>query len=154
MSSSARSVWATDIWRDRRYWLCVAAALVFWTALYAAAPPELNLAWPSKHVLLFANLALLYPVAEEFVFRGALQSVLQRYLPSPSFGPISPANLATSLLFVALHFLTHAPLWAAAVIIPSLAFGYFKERYGSLIPSIVLHVFYNTGYYWVFGNPG
>jgi membrane protease YdiL (CAAX protease family) len=33
------------------------------------------------------------------------------------------------------------------VFAPSLVFGYFRERYGSIAPGAVLHVFYNAGYF-------
>jgi len=97
--------------------------------------------------------ALVYPVLEEIVFRGGLQEVLQRYVRGRAIGPITVANIGTSVVFTALHFLYHAPLWAAAVFIPSLIFGYFKDSYRRLAPPIVLHVFYNTGYYWLFAAP-
>ena len=61
------------------------------------------------------------------------------------------ANLLTSLVFAGMHFFYHLPLWAAAVFIPSLVFGYFKDKYLSLGPPILLHVYYNSGYYWLFG---
>ena len=61
-------------------------------------------------------------------------------------------GVLTSLLFTALHFINHAPLWAAAVFFPSLVFGFFKDRTGKLAAPIILHVFYNSGYFWLFGQ--
>ncbi|MEO7557618.1 MAG: JDVT-CTERM system glutamic-type intramembrane protease, partial [Gammaproteobacteria bacterium] len=60
------------------------------------------------------------------------------------------ANVATTLLFAGFHFFYHAPLWAALVILPSLIFGYFRDRHQRVLPAIVLHVFYNAGYFWLF----
>ena len=57
------------------------------------------------------------------------------------------ANLATSVLFTALHFVSHPPLWAAGVLLPSLLYGYFRDRHDSVYPAIALHVFYNAGYF-------
>ena len=71
---------------------------------------------------------------------------------SVTFGEGRHANLLTSLLFTALHFINHAPLWAAAVFFPSLVFGFFKDRTGKLAAPIILHVFYNSGYFWLFGQ--
>ena len=34
------------------------------------------------------------------------------------------------------------------MLLPSLLFGYFKDRYRSLTIPIILHVFYNAGYFW------
>ncbi len=106
-------------------------------------------AWPLQQPFTFLQLALLYPLVEEIVFRGLLQDACHRHLPKRALGPISLANLVTSIVFTIVHFLYHAPSWAALVFLPSLVFGYCKDRYNSLIPPILLHVFYNTGYYWV-----
>lgn len=52
----------------------------------------------------------------------------------------------------ALHFLYRPLPWAALVFVPSLIFGYFKDKYHGLSAPIQLHIFYNTGYYWIFGG--
>jgi membrane protease YdiL (CAAX protease family) len=33
------------------------------------------------------------------------------------------------------------------VLLPSLLYGYFRDRHGSVYPAIALHVFYNAGYF-------
>lgn len=138
------------VWRDHYLWLAVGAAVPLWFALYLWAEPALNLRWPLNQPAVFLQLVLLYPLLEEIVFRGAVQTTAHRYLPSRSLGPISLSNLVTSFLFTAMHFLYHSPLWASLVIIPSLVFGYFKERHGTLSAPVLLHVCYNTGYYLIF----
>ena len=40
----------------------------------------------------------------------------------------------------------------AAVLLPSLVFGFFKDRSGALWAPMALHVFYNSGYFWLFGG--
>ena len=40
----------------------------------------------------------------------------------------------------------------AAVIVPSLIFGYFRDRHGNIHAAVVLHVFYNAGYLWLFSS--
>lgn len=136
-------------WKDLQFWLAMGAALPVWGALLAFAPhPALDLAWPLDAPASFLLLALVYPVAEEIIFRGALQEWLGDHLPS-ALGPLSLANLGTSIVFAALHFIYHPPLWAASVFVPSLLFGYFKDRTGSLQAPILLHIFYNTGYFWL-----
>lgn len=97
--------------------------------------------------------ALFYPVLEEVVFRGLIQELVQQTVSARAFGPLSVANLLTSLLFTGLHFLTHTPLWAALVFFPSLVFGYFKDRHRSLRAPILLHVCYNAGFLWLFTVP-
>ena len=89
-------------------------------------------------------LVLFYPIVEELIFRGMIQEYLvlktnNKLLASS----LSLANVLTSTLFVAIHFIYHTPLWAFMVFIPSLIFGYFKEQYQSIYPSIFLHIFYN-----------
>jgi uncharacterized protein len=137
--------------RDAQFWAAVAGAIVFWIALDAATRPQWDLTWPLHRAWLFVQLALLYPVAEEIVFRGAIQPWLARRTGALRLGPVSLANGVTSLLFAALHFYSHPALWAAAVFIPSLLLGYFRERHASLWPPIALHVFFNGGYFWLFG---
>lgn len=141
----------TGPWHDALLWTAAAGALPVWIALYFTARPALQLDWPLTHPAPFLLLVLLYPVLEEIVFRGLVQGAGHRYLPPRSFGPISLSNLVTTLAFVAVHFLYHAPAWAVAVLIPSLVFGYFKDKHGGLTIPIALHVYYNAGYYWIFG---
>ena len=97
--------------------------------------------------------ALLYPVVEEIIFRGLVQEFIHDHLSHKSLGPLTLANLLTSLLFTGLHFFFHAPLWAALVFFPSLVFGFFKDRTQRLLAPIILHVFYNAGYFWLFTVP-
>jgi membrane protease YdiL (CAAX protease family) len=82
---------------------------------------------------------------EELAFRGVIQEfIASKTKQYPSFFYLSVANIVTSLLFVAMHFVHHTPLWAVLVFIPSLVFGYFKEQYGHIGASIFLHMFYNA----------
>lgn len=90
-------------------------------------------------------LIVFYPVIEELAFRGVIQEfIASRTKQYPSFLHISVANIVTSVLFVAMHFVHHTPLWAVLVFVPSLIFGYFKEQYGHISASIFLHMFYNA----------
>lgn len=139
--------------RDRVFWGAIIAGLFFWSGLYLYTRPDLNLIWPLTQPVVFFFPAVVYPIVEEIVFRGLVQEALSRSLPTHILGPITIANLATSILFTSMHFIYHTPLWAIAVIIPSLVFGYFKDRHQSLLSPIVLHVYYNSGYYWIFSVP-
>ena len=66
---------------------------------------------------------MVYPLLEEIVFRGLVQELVHEYISAHSLGPLSVANLLTSLLFTGMHFFYHAPVWAALVFLPSLVFG-------------------------------
>ncbi len=138
------------LWRDFQFWAVIAAALLFLTGLYLWAQPTINWAWPFSFPKEFLLLVLIYPVLEEIVFRGLLQKRFHDWVSYQISGPISSANFITSLIFTAMHFIYHPPLWAAAVFIPSLVFGYFKDRYESLKAPIILHIFFNAGYFLIF----
>lgn len=140
--------------KDWTFHAAWAAALVFWGILYGFTQAQIQWDWPLREPWLFLWPALFYPVLEEIVFRGLVQDLAHQHLRPWRLGPISHANLITSLAFTALHFLYHPPAWAAAVILPSLVFGYFKDKYKGLTAPIALHVFYNCGYFWWFAPPG
>lgn len=96
--------------------------------------------------MLVAQMVLLYPVLEELAFRGAVQSwLLSRPLGAARRG-ISVANLITSVLFCAAHTIYQPILWATSTFIPSLVFGHFRERYDQVLPSVLLHGWYNLGF--------
>jgi membrane protease YdiL (CAAX protease family) len=84
------------------------------------------------------------PFIEELLFRGIIQGqLIQRIWFSVSWWGISRGNVIVSLLFTAVHFLYHPPLWALAVFLPSLVFGWFRDRYRQIYPGMFLHAFYN-----------
>jgi hypothetical protein len=99
----------------------------------------------------FITFALLYPIAEEVLFRGVIQPLLGKKLPANN-RTISTANIVTSLLFSAAHLINHSPLWALATFVPSLIYGYTMERYKTLYGPIILHCLYNAGYFAVAGQ--
>ena len=128
-------------------------APLFWLGLYYSGTEVSGPAWLSANAWLFLQLTLLYPVMEELVFRGWLQERLWKTgLARLSIYCISMPNIVTSVVFTGFHFLVHPPVSAVAVIAPSLVFGFFRDRYQSVLPSIILHVFYNTGVILLFGR--
>jgi membrane protease YdiL (CAAX protease family) len=137
-------------WQDPLFFAALAAALLYWLALYLITQPEVDAGWPFRQPLRFLYPALLYPIVEEWIFRGFVQEFAHRRLPPWRLGPLSHANILTSVLFTALHFINHPPLAAAMVFIPSLIFGFFKDRSGQLAAPTLLHIFYNSGYFWLF----
>lgn len=104
---------------------------------------------------LLAWLVVIYPAIEEWLFRGLLQpQLLRRKFGDKSQWGISLANVWTTLAFVAMHLLTHTLLWAVLLIAPSLLFGWFRDRYNSILPGLILHICYNLAYFTSFGLPG
>jgi membrane protease YdiL (CAAX protease family) len=140
--------------QDSLFWLALAAGPACWLVQYLLLQPGLQLDWPLASPLAYLLPVLLYPVLEEIVFRGLIQELMHDYISTRCFGPLSVANLLTSILFAGLHLLSQPPIWAALVLFPSLVFGFFKERTGALTVPIILHVFYNAGFLWLFAAPG
>lgn len=88
----------------------------------------------AEKILIALTVIIGAPFAEEFFFRGFLQSSLRKYM-SPWV-----AIFITSALFAMVHPWTHWPaLWVL-----SLGFGYCYEKTGRLWPNIVMHLAFNT----------
>lgn len=103
-------------------------------------------AWPLLQQI------LLGPILEEIGFRGALQSsLLDTRWGRWRWAGVSAANGVCSVVFVAAHLWAHSPLWAVAVFVPSLVLGHLRERSSSVLPGIVVHCWYNAGFFWLAG---
>lgn len=139
--------------RDRAFWAALWVGVGFWAALWWWVPvdpitPRQAVSWA------FVSVAIWQPLAEELIFRGFLQGQLRHYAwGRRSAMGVSLANAATTAVFVLGHLWQHAPLWAFAVTAPSLLFGWFRDRYDSVYPALVLHMFYNAGYFALTGLP-
>lgn len=83
-------------------------------------------------LLLFTG-AVLGPIGEELVFRGVVQSALEKY------GPWS-ALIGSSLMFAAIH--GPSVIFVDALVM-GLLFGAVFRLAGSIWPAIVLHMVYN-----------
>ncbi len=141
--------------RDGWFHAALAAGVVVWLLLYLLYLPQPSWQGLVENAGRLLLLCVVYPVVEELAFRGWLQGWLHRFAAvRRSLGGVSGANLLTSLLFVAAHFLYHPPVWAAAVFLPSLVFGWFRDRYRSVVPGILLHIIYNSGYFLLFLTQG
>lgn len=141
-------------YRDRLFGLLLVAGGVFWVFLGLT----LSLRPMSGHQFLswrFVSLAFTQPCLEEFVFRGLFQGVLLTWSwGRATWYGLSVANGVTAGVFTLVHLWSHPPLWALAVLAPALAFGFCRDRYHNIYPAIVLHVFYNAGYFALTGLPG
>jgi uncharacterized protein len=124
--------------------LLVVAVLAAPSVWWAVAPMVASDRFAGPAAIFAAT--LLYPTLEELSFRGLLQGwLLDRFEGWRRFGGISLPNLLTSLAFGAAHLATQPIAWAAAIVAPSLVFGCLRERHGSVLPPLALHVYYNTG---------
>ena len=130
--------------------LAIGAAVWFVLPFLVVAQP---LPWLHIFSRPFLVAVLWQPIVEELLFRGCLQGWLVTHgWGSRSFVKISLANLLTSAVFVGAHLATHSPPWALSTLFPSLLFGILRDRFGSVLPSIVLHIIYNAGYFMLTGG--
>jgi membrane protease YdiL (CAAX protease family) len=138
--------------RDAHFMAAALAAPVVWLAQHALAHVPVDPWWPLADPLRFASLAIAWPLLEELAFRGVLQPWLARtgWGARENWG-ITTANVTTSVLFAAAHLASDDPALAAGTFVPSLVFGYFRDRYGAIAPGAVLHVFYNAGWFLAAG---
>jgi uncharacterized protein len=138
---------------DSQFEKALLAGPLCWALLAFWMYPLADLTWPLNSPGPYLLVALIYPAVEEFVFRGNIQPYLRQHAPwgERSLAGLTVANILTSLLFAGLYALTHPFLWAVLAIVPSLIFGYFRDRDQSLRKPILLHVAYNSGYFWLFG---
>ena len=136
-------------WPDTGFRLALIAAVPVWGVVWwlggGTVPDPL---WPLHEPGWFLRGVLFYPFVEEWLFRGVLQPWLCDRVPKQWAG-ITLANVLVSLLFASLHLVSHPPLAAMAVLVPSLVFGWLRDRHGSFLPAVAMHAWYNVGYFWV-----
>ena len=153
MADTLGLVCCPPVYRDMLFQVAMLAGVAFWVGLWLCMP--VHPIMPGQVLsAAFFSLVLWQPAVEECLFRGCLQGQLyQQSWGQRHWYGITAANGVTSLLFAVGHCWHHPPLWAAAVLFPSLILGYFRDRYTSLYPCLVLHVFYNAGYFGLTGLP-
>lgn len=138
--------------RDSVFLLLFALGPMVWLSimvLFALQPHPRHALWSP----VFLSVALWQPLCEELLFRGVIQGYLaqSRSIQKTWFG-LSISNLGTSCLFSLAHLTSHSISWSLLVLIPSLCFGFVRDRFGSVYPSIILHAFYNSGYFFLIGS--
>ncbi|GAO34644.1 hypothetical protein SCT_0023 [Sulfuricella sp. T08] len=137
-----------SFYRDRQFVLALLAGMVVWLSFWLVFPDLLPVVHGKMNVPFLVSMVLWQPLLEELLFRGVVQGQLRlRTWGGKKHWGMTQANLLTSVLFVLAHAFYHPPLWALAVFVPSLVFGHFRDRYGNITPSLVLHVYYNMGFF-------
>ncbi len=94
--------------------------------------------------LIFSGVCIVAPFVEESLFRGFLQQRFER-----NANP-TKAVLITSLIFSLFHL---TPWWIAQLLIFAVFLGYFAWFSGSVLPSIIIHICYNTWSLYLMQNP-
>ncbi len=130
---------------DWHFWVAVLLGPIVWLGLWwlTGRPVPDGIA-----LKVFLTGVVLYPVIEELAFRGFIQSRLleKSFFRKSLLLNITNANLVTSFLFASFHLFNQPPMWAALIFFPSLIFGYLRDRYEAVVPSIVMHAWYNLGF--------
>jgi len=138
--------------RDSVFLLLFALGPMVWIAMimfFAFQPLPWHAIWSAA----FLSVALWQPLLEELLFRGIVQGqLLQTTWGRKTWIGLSMSNLLVSLLFMSAHLVSHSISWSLLVLIPSLCFGFVRDRFGSVYPSIALHAFYNAGYFLLTGG--
>lgn len=141
----------TTFYRDFSYLLAILGGAAVVIAIRVLLPTTVGKDASISFLVVF-NSIVWFPVVEELLFRGVIQGQLYRIKGTNNLLlGLSYSNWITSFLFAAVHFFYHPPLWAISVIVPSLVFGYFRDRYISILPTIALHSIYNAQYLFVLG---
>ena len=138
--------------RDSVFLLLLALGPMVWLSmiwLFAFQPLPWHAIWSPG----FLSVALWKPVFEELLFRGIVQGhLLQSMARQKTWFGLSISNFLTSLAFSLAHLANHSIWWSLLVFVPSLCFGFVRDRFGSVYPAIALHAFYNTGYFLLIGG--
>lgn len=133
--------------KDFQFWIALLSAFPVWFVLLSSDYQIQDLNKDGQFLSALVSIGLLYPLVEELCFRGFIQTGLRKspFLCSTWFG-LGYANILTSVLFATLHVFYQPLHMAILIFIPSLVFGYFRDRYNSVTPAMILHVFYNSGW--------
>ena len=138
--------------RDSVFLMLLALGPMVWLGMIKVLAVQ-PLPWHAIWSPAFLSVALWQPLVEELLFRGIVQGhVLQSIGRQKTWIGLSIPNVLTSLLFALAHLAGHSLSWSLLVFVPSLCFGFVRDRFGSVYPSIALHAFYNTGYFLLMGG--
>lgn len=143
---------APGFYRSQLFLFSLALGAVFWVLLPFLAVVQ-PLPWLYVFSLSFLVEVFWQPLVEELLFRGFLQGWLFMHgWGQRSLVGVSAANVLTSIVFAGAHIATHSLPWALSTVFPSLLFGALRDRSGSVLPPLALHVVYNAGYFMLTGG--
>ena len=100
-------------------------------------------AWAPAPLL---TLLVIAPVAEELVFRGAVQEALLRQLNGRHPAAALAANGLTALAIAAVHAALRPDMLAGLTLLPSLLIGWVYQRRRRLAPCMALHALFNVAW--------
>ena len=126
-----------EILSDKAYLIALLLPFPIW--IYFSGTKGINYVSANEVLMLL----ILFPVTEELFFRGIIQPIIHKKF-SKTWHSISAANFLTSLLFSFSHLFNHNPFWALSTFLPSMIFGWSKDRYNTLLAPLMLHCYYNA----------
>jgi len=130
--------------KDRLFLLALTGGVITCLIIWLTIAPTFSLQDRTISKLFFMGV-IYYPVLEEILFRGIIQgSIIKKAWGIKKYLHLTGANWSSSVLFVFAHFWYQPMLWALMLFVPSLIFGFFRDRYSSIYPCIGLHMFYNA----------
>ena len=130
-----------EILSDKAYLIALLLPFPIW--IYFSDMKGINYL-SSNEVLM---LLILFPITEELFFRGIIQPIIHKKF-SKTWRLISVANVLTSLLFSVTHLFNNNLFWDLSTFFPSLIFGWSKDRYHTLLAPLILHCYYNGGWFY------
>ena len=132
----------------RAHWVPVVGAMVLafpvWIYLIIFSPGYACCSVPDFSR--FLVVVCIAPVAEEIIFRGAIQMMFEKRFNEWEWTILSAPNLLTNIVFGAMHFFISFRASALLVFFPGLVFGYLREKQKSLAAPTLAHAFYNFGF--------
>ena len=102
---------------------------------------------PESFALLVAYHLFFVAIPEEMFYRGYLQTRLQELWPPETrlFGTlVGRALIVSSLLFAFGHSIVELQWWHFAIFVPSLVFGWLRNRSGDIIAGAFFHAWCNV----------
>lgn len=128
-------------------WPRNSSAAAWLDELFGGALPEQQLAVALGIGALCVYHLFFVAVPEEFFYRGYMQTRLAEVLPNRwrvLGATIGPALFVTSLYFAFGHSLVRFQWWHFSIFIPSLAFGWLRERTGGVLAGALFHAWCNV----------
>ena len=135
-------------------WCAVIGSLALWVGVSFVLGVGPSLSWVLDQIPLFLMLCVIGPALEEVVFRGYFFELIQRRQLSVWLDRliirVSVANLVTTFAFVLMHVFFRGIESGLMVVVPSLILGRIKEVYGGVWFCIIVHAFWNLGWFSLF----
>src|SRR6267142_1121231 len=124
--------------------LALGLAAVLLSRLFPSRPPFDVSGFTPWMIWLFFVVGA--PIQEEIIFRGLIQSMLERGWTitfSECGSSLSSAVVFTAALFGIIHLASGAAVAAGAIVLGLVA-GELRRRSGSLLPAVIVHALFNA----------